>query len=84
MGCSFLLEDCGESSSLVRVSELHFAIDPVFVDASYKHRYELLCRACFITATRDPENPIVTQPNPDLSFQRFIDQLTGHAKCFGA
>lgn len=92
LGYLFLLEDCDESSSPVGVSEPHFAVDPVFVDASYKHRYELLCRrlilerlysgACFITSTRDPENPIVTQPNPDLSFERFIDQLTGHVKSF--
>ncbi len=34
-----------------------------------------------MTSTRDPENPIVAQPDPDLSFQRFIDQLTGYVKC---
>ncbi|MEA4882439.1 MAG: PaeR7I family type II restriction endonuclease [Clostridia bacterium] len=94
LGYLFLLEDCDQSSSPVKVSEPHFAVDPVFVDASYKQRYELLCKrlvlerlyngACFITSTRDPENPTVTQPNPDLSFQRFVDHLIGHVKCFMA
>jgi len=91
LGYLFLLEDCDGSSSPAKVSEPHFAVDPVFVDASYKQRYATLCRrlvlerlysgACFMTSTRDPENPIVAQPDPDLSFQRFIDQLTGYVKC---
>lgn len=92
LGYLFLLEDCEQSSSPVRVSEPHFAVDPAFLGASYKKRYELLCRrlvlerlytsACFVTSTRDSRNPIVSQPNPDLSFQRFIGSLVGSVKCF--
>jgi hypothetical protein len=59
--------------------------------ASYSKRYELLCRrlvlerlytsACFLMATNSPKTKI-TQPAPDLTFQRFVAALRGHVVTF--
>ncbi len=58
---------------------------------SYSKRYELLCRrlvlerlyssACFIMATNAKRTKI-TQPADDLTFQRFVAALRGHAISF--
>ena len=58
---------------------------------SYSKRYELLCRrlvlerlytsACFLMATNSPKTKI-TQPAPDLTFQRFVAALRGHVVTF--
>lgn len=58
---------------------------------SYSKRYELLCRrlvlerlyssACFIMATNAKPTKI-TQPADDLTFQRFVASLRGHAVAF--
>lgn len=57
----------------------------------YSKRYELLCRrlvlerlytsACFLMATNSPRTKI-TQPAPDLTFQRFVAALRGHVVTF--
>ena len=58
---------------------------------SYSQRYELLCRrlvlerlynsACFIMAT-NAKHTKITQPADDLTFQRFVAALRGHAVTF--
>jgi len=58
---------------------------------SYSRRYELLCRrlvlerlytsACFLMATNSSKTKI-TQPAPDLTFQRFVAALQGHVVTF--
>lgn len=58
---------------------------------SYSKRYELLCRrlvlerlytsACFLMATNSAKTRI-TQPAPDLTFQRFVAALQGHVVTF--
>jgi len=58
---------------------------------SYSKRYELLCRrlvlerlytsACFLMATNSAKT-IITQPAPDLTFQRFVAALQGHVVTF--
>jgi hypothetical protein len=63
-------------------------VDPVFVDASYKKRYEILCRrlvlerlydaACFVTASADPLSPI-HEPAPDLNFNAFSKAIRSRA-----
>lgn len=92
LGYLFLLEDCEESSSPVGVREPHFLVDPVFRGASYKKRYEILCRrlvlerlydaAAFVTSTRDAEVPVIAFPDRDLSFSRFSASLRGHVHAF--
>ncbi len=58
---------------------------------TYSDRYELLCRrlvlerlytsACFLLATNAAQTTI-SQPAEDLSFQRFVATLRGHARTF--
>lgn len=64
---------------------------PRYKGVSYSRRYELLCRrlvlerlytsACFLMATNSSRTKI-TQPAPDLTFQRFVAALQGHIVTF--
>jgi len=91
LGYFFLLEDCERVKIPVRNKEPYFSVDPAFDKASYSKRYELLCRrlvlervysaACLIMATNSSKTKI-TQPAEDLSFQRFVAALRGHAVSF--
>lgn len=88
MGYLFLLEDCNDSSSPVAVREPHFDVDVVFKGASYKKRYEIFCQrlvlervyeaSCFLTAQFSEAEINVNEPNPNLSFNRFISSVKGH------
>ncbi len=76
------------STKPVRVKQPFFEVDPIFIDASYKKRYEILCRrlilerlydaACFVTAAADPTSPIY-EPAPDLSFMTFAKAIRARA-----
>lgn len=88
LGYLFLLEDASGSIRPVRVKQPFFEVDPVFIDASYKKRYEILCRrlvlerlydaTCFITASADPSSPI-QEPAPDLNFMAFAKAIRARA-----
>lgn len=88
LGYLFLLEEAPGSIKPVRVRQPFFEVDPVFIDASYKKRYEILCRrlilerlydaACFITASADPLLPI-HEPAPDLNFNAFSKAIRSRA-----
>ena len=88
LGYLFLLEEAPGSIKPVRVKQPFFEVDPIFLDASYKQRYEILCRrlilerlydaACFITAAADPVSPI-NEPAPDLSFMAFANAIRARA-----
>lgn len=91
LGYLFVLEDCPEVHKSVKVKQPHFLVDPEFLDASYKRRYELLCRrlvrerlydaACFAVATNS--NPTcVTQPADDLTFKHFAIALQERVRTF--
>lgn len=91
LGYFFLLEDCERVHKPVSVVEPHFKVDPVFQDASYAKRYELLCRrlvlerhyesVCLTLATSEPATK-VSHPSDDLSFARFARDLRGVAQRF--
>jgi hypothetical protein len=63
-------------------------MESIFIDASYKKRYEILCRrlvlerlydaVCFITASADPTSPI-HEPAPDLNFMAFAKAIRARA-----
>jgi len=65
--------------------------EAVYAGVPYSKRYELLCRrlvlerlytsACFVMATNSKQTSI-SQPADDLSFQRFVASLRGHAVTF--
>ncbi len=88
LGYLFLLEEAPGSTRPVRVKQPFFEVDPSFLEASYKKRYEILCRrlilerlydaVCFVTATADPTSPI-HEPAPDLSFMTFAKAIRARA-----
>ena len=88
LGYLFLLEEAPGSTRPVRVKQPFFEVDSIFVGASYKKRYEILCRrlvlerlydaACFVTASADPSSPI-HEPSPDLSFGAFAKAIRARA-----
>jgi hypothetical protein len=88
LGYLLLLEEAPGSTRPVRVKQPFFEVDPVFIDASYKKRYEILCRrlvrerlydaACFVTASVDPSSPI-HEPAPDLNFAAFAQAIRARA-----
>lgn len=94
LGYLFLLEDCGESRTPVKVKEPHFKVLSEFKNASYARRYELFCRklvrerhynsSAFLLSDR--ENGIsghYTEPAEDLSFAFFVRSLIAHVSAFG-
>lgn len=90
LGYLFLLEDCTESRTPVKVREPHFPVLREFRDASYARRYELFCRklvlerqysaACFLLADKKKARPRknYTGPAKDLSAGRSLSGLLRH------
>jgi hypothetical protein len=88
LGYFFLLEEHPKSIETVRVREPLFDAEDIFIGASYKLRYEILCRrllserlydaVCFVTSSADPASPI-HEPAGDLSFSSFVAQIRGRA-----
>ncbi len=91
LGYFFLLEDCPTVHRPIKASTPYFPVDPVFKDASYSKRYELLCRrlvlerlydvAC-LTLTTPDRSTRVSHPAEDLSFTRFAATICGAAYTF--
>jgi len=81
-----MLEECERSTNPVSVRESNFAVFPEFKGASYQRRYSILIEkllrdrlydgGCFLLS-RDSgaERGDYTEPNPELSFVRFITPL---------
>lgn len=88
LGYLMLLEEAPKSVAPVGVRQPFFEVDPIFLGASYKKRYEILCRrlilerlydaACFLTASADPASP-VHEPASDLSFTSFASAIRARA-----
>lgn len=82
LGYLFLLEDCMQCHTPVRVEEPHFKVLPEFVGSSYAKRYELFCRklvrerhydaAAFIMSSKDKGlDGLYDEPADDLKFSIF-------------
>lgn len=90
LGYLFVLEETPEATVPRRSSEPFFEVDPELKNASYKKRYEVLCRrlmqerlydaACFVTASSDPSTAI-HEPAEDLSFAAFMAAIRTRAAC---
>jgi hypothetical protein len=88
LGYLFLLEEAPGSTKPVSVRQPFFEVDPEFLGASYKKRYELLCRrlvlerlydaTCFVTASANATQPI-HEPAADLSFLMFVKAIRARA-----
>lgn len=94
LGYIFLLEDCPESRSPVKVKEPHFKVFPEFVNASYAMRYELFCRklvrerhynvAAFLLSDKTTGlRGRYTEPAEDLTFDIFARSLVSQVTAFG-
>ncbi len=93
LGYFFMLEDCPASNRPVRVKEPHFKVFPEFIDASYKKRYELLCRklilerhytsACFLTSNSYTGlKGKYYEPSNDLCLAKFAKSIISHVGAF--
>lgn len=90
LGFFFLLEDSPRVYKPVRVKEPYFKVDPIFHDASYAQRYQVLCQRMVLerlyTAsclTLSAQHPLsVGHPTSDLSFAAFAAAIEGHALTF--
>lgn len=93
LGYLFMLEDCPESQSPVRVQEPHFKVFPEFVGASYAKRYELFCQKLvrerhYSSSTfliSDSTNGLegkYKEPSTGLQFRQFAQSMIGHASTF--
>ena len=95
LGYLFLLEDCKQCHTPVRVEEPHFKVLREFVGSSYAKRYELFCRklvrekhydaAAFIMSSKDKGlDGLYSEPADDLKFDilaRAIEAfVAAHAK----
>lgn len=85
----FLLEDCKESQTAVRVKEPHFGVLEEFRGASYAKRYELFCRklvrerhydaSAFLLSDRKAgQKGAFREPAEDLTFDLYIRSLVAH------
>ena len=84
LGFLMLLEDCAESTSLVKVKEPHFRVFPAFVGASYAKRYEILLErivyeklyssSCLLLSGRDngSKNGSFSSPKDTLGPRSFF------------
>lgn len=90
LGYLMLLEDCERSRSPIKVTEPHFPVFPEFKAASYAKRYEILLEkllrerlydgACFLlSSNKADDSGDYTEPNPELTFSKFITGLITHA-----
>jgi hypothetical protein len=91
LGYFFLLEDVPRVHTPVRSSEPYFKVDPVFRDASYSRRYEILCQrliyerlydATCLTLATNSELTTIRHPLPELAFEPFVINLCNHARSF--
>jgi hypothetical protein len=88
LGYLMMLEDSPRSTSSVAVRQPHFEVFPEFLNSSYSQRYQLLMTrlvrerlydsACFLTSSSlTGLKGQCSEPNPELSFLKFIASLTG-------
>jgi len=91
LGYFFLLEDCARVHAPVANAEPYFEVDPVFKDASYAKRYEVLCNrlvlerkyteACLTLAVKEAPTR-VSHPSGTLGFRQFAAAANAHARAF--
>lgn len=91
IGYILLMADNNETNGSVRVRESNFMINNRFKDASYLDRAELLCSRMVKQGVVDAATLITSdehsgldgeyeEPNDDLTFQQFIDDITSHVE----
>lgn len=95
LGYIMLLEEMRESTSPVKTSQPHFAVDAILRDASYRNRYQVLCdrlmrerrysATAFITATKEGgSRGLYTEPLSSAAFYAFASALYGAGFAFAS
>ncbi len=90
LGYFFMISDDEKSRRPTkRKARMPLTVDPVFEGASYQKRAEVFCRrlyleelydaACFTVSSKEPESE-VSQPAPDMTFERFVASIKGRAR----
>ncbi len=80
-----------KSTTICKASrKSHFPLDPVYVNTSYIDKFKILCQRMrreglfgavwFVTV--DPIDGIVEEPDPDLTYEKFIAEIRGKASVF--
>ena len=93
LGFVFVLEDCPDSRSPVKVKQPHYKVFPEFIGASYAKRYEILMLKLLRERLYDGASLILTKasdaatgnysiPCPELEILNFATSLTSHAIAF--
>lgn len=87
LGYFFFLEEAPGSTRPVSLPKGAFTPDPVFEGTSYADRYRILCErmvrernynaAALLLSPRGADG-LYTEPQPELSFERFARSLYGH------
>lgn len=90
LGYVILVKEEQKSTTPTRVTETHFPVDPIFKNASYVDRFKIMCQRLrkeglfsavwFVVA--NPETGNVYEPDPDLSYDKFIAELRGKIQVF--
>lgn len=90
LGYFMLLEDCGGSTTPVKLGKPLFKVADVFLKTSYADRYRIFCErlvlerqydaACLMMSCQDGA-PLgdYSEPSTELSFRNFAASLTGKA-----
>lgn len=90
LGYFFMISDDEKSRRLTkRRTNMELGVDPVFENASYQKRAEVFCRrlyleelydaTCFTVSSKEPDSE-VSQPAPDMTFERFVASIKGRAR----
>jgi hypothetical protein len=93
LGYFMLLEDCGPSSTPVKINEPHFPVFPEFKGASYRDRYAILIEkllrdrlydsACFLLSSADAtDTGAYSEPSSELTFSKFITPMVAQVSAF--
>jgi len=93
LGYLMMLEDCDRSATPVSVSEPHFEVFPEFANVSYQRRYSILIEkllratlydgACLLLSKASTQTDgDYSEPNPELSFVRFITPLLSRVQTY--
>ena len=91
LGYALIVKSDEKSRSICRdPSERHFSIDPEFYETSYIDRFRIMCKRLrreslfgavwFVVV--DPIDRCVIEPDPDLTYEKFIAEITGRIKVF--
>jgi hypothetical protein len=92
LGYALVVKDCESSRKRARNMQATSPTDSVFEDTSYLERFSIMCRR--LLAERiyqavwlvyvDPDNQAITEPDPELRYEMFIEALKAQRRIASA